>query len=450
MNDLEKGAPMKPKRPHIKSLALLALLACALGAAGSASATFVGTNGKVSYDRWRYGRFDVYSVNPDGTGKHFNLIGDVSIDDPAYSPDGRKLAYAFHWYVGRRVRGELAVENDDPNDNGYEGITVVARSWGVPWDPTWSPDGSRIAFVSGRDGDFELYLVPATGGTKVRLTSNRAPDVEPSWSPDGRRIAFSGRRNGNWDIYVKDLLTGQLSRMTRSRRTEGYPSWSPDGSTIVFWGKGSSDAELYTVDVASRVIRQVTMNSVQDYDPTWSPDGTMLAFTSRRSGRWDIFRMNASGGGVLNLTRDRFPDAYPDWQPHCHLTGTEDGPGTLEGTDGSELLCSLSQGDTLNGVGGNDTAFGREGDDQLAGGEGNDVLVGGPGTDTLTGGGGGDLLNALDGAGGDIVNGDADDLCYADPGDVLTGCAAAPFLPGSIVMGRALDRGVPLGRPSHR
>lgn len=173
----------------------------------------------------------------------------------------------------------------------------------------------------------------------------------------------------------------------------------------------------------------------------------MLAFSSRRGGRWDIFRMNVSGGGLANLTRDRFPDAFPDWQPRCHVQGSEDAPSTLAGTDAPELLCSLGQGDVVNGAGGNDTAFGRDGDDQLDGGDGADVLVGGPGLDGLTGGPGADLLNALDGAGGDVVNGDADDLCYADPGDVLAGCTAAPFLPGTVVTGRPEPT---LGRPSLR
>ena len=424
-----------------------AVIACALVTAGAASAAFVGTNGKVSYNQFRYQRFQIYSVNPDGTAKRSNIIGDVSIDDPAYSPDGSTIAFAAHWVSRKRIRGELVVENDDPNQNGFDWRVVVARSWGVPWDPTWSPDGSRIAFTSSRDGDFELYLAPATGGAKVQLTSNRVPDVEPAWSPDGRRIAFARRANGNWDIYVKDLVGGGVTRLTRSGRVEGFPSWSPDGGTIVFWGRGASDAELYTVDVHTRAVRQVTRNAVPDYDPAWSPDGTMFAFSSRRGGRWDIFRMNVAGGGFVNLTRDGVPDMYPDWQPRCNAQGSDDAPGTIDGTVASELLCSRAQGDVVNGAEGNDTAFGRDGDDQLNGGDGADVLVGGAGLDTLTGGPGADLLNARDGAGGDIVNGDADDLCYADAGDVLAGCTASPFLPGVVVTGRPEPTH---GRPSLR
>jgi Tol biopolymer transport system component len=438
---------MSPARTWHRPFTAAAVLACALTVASAASAAFVGTNGRVSYNQYRYQRFQIYFVNPDGTDRRFNIIGDVSIDDPAYSPDGDQVAFAAHWVQGKRIRGQLGWENDDPNENGYEGMLVVPRSWGTAWDPTWSPDGSRLAFTSSRDGDFELYAAAREGGPKVQITSNRVPDVEPAWSPDGRSLAFTRRANGNWDIYVKDLVGGGVTRMTTSRRVEGFPSWSPDGSTIAFWGKGASDAELYTVDVHTRAVRQVTRNAVPDYDPAWSPDGTMLAFSSRRGGRWDIFRMNVSGGGLRNLSRDRYPDAYPDWQPRCHARGSEDVPSTLTGTDAAELLCSLAQGDAATGAGGNDALFGRDGDDQLDGGEGADVLVGGPGADTLTGGPGADLLNARDGAGGDVVNGDADDLCYADPGDVLAGCVAAPFLPGVVVTGRPLPT---LGRPSHR
>ncbi|HSK16895.1 MAG TPA: hypothetical protein VK915_12105 [Gaiellaceae bacterium] len=420
-------------RPLLRLLVLAVVaLACGL-AADPAAAAFVGENGKISYNRWVYGvRYDVYSVKPDGTGKRFNLLGDgeLSVDDPAYSPDGDRIAYAYHWTRGKKLYGALAVENDDPNRNGYLELTVVRSSWGVPWDPTWSPDGSRIAFTSGRDGDYELYVVSASGGAPARLTRNSRPDVEPAWSPDGRRIAFTSRRGGNVDVYVLTLAGGKVTRMTRSPRVEAFPSWSPDGRRIAFWGKGSGDAELYFVDVGTRRVRQVTRNQAPDYDPAWSPDGEKLVFSGRRKGTWDIFTMDEGGGRLRNLTRDKTPDAWPDWQPRCHLTGSEDGPSTLVGTDAPELVCSLGAGDTVDAGGGNDTVFGRDGDDVLDGGEGNDVLVGGPGADTLTGGAGADLLNALDGAGGDVVEGDASDLCYADPADVVTGCAASPFLPG--------------------
>jgi PAP2 superfamily/WD40-like Beta Propeller Repeat/RTX calcium-binding nonapeptide repeat (4 copies) len=412
------------QRIRTRALTVSALtLMAALAATTTASGAFVGRNGRISYDRFRYTQFSVYSVNPDGTGERREIGGGVSVDDPAYSPDGHRLAYASHWVSGGRVRGELAVG----------GAVVVTRSWGVPWDPAWSPDGSRLAFVANRDGDWEIYAVSAGGGPKAQLTSNRAPDVQPSWSPDGRRLAFSGRRNGVWDVFVMNADGTGVTRLTRTAAADSYPSWSPDGTKIAFVTKPArADAELAWIDVASGNVTALTSNRIPDWDPAWSPDGTRIAFERYRNGHWDIYAKPAApGGSAVNLTRDRALDWYPDWQPLCHFDAFgEESPAVFSGSETAELICGGAGGDTLAGLGGNDSLFGRAGDDALDGGEGNDILVGGPGADKLAGGLGDDLLNASDGAGGDNVDGGADagDICFVDDGDSATDCVVVPLM----------------------
>jgi Tol biopolymer transport system component len=431
-----------PRRNPIRVLVAAALtLAAALAAATSASAAFVGTNGKISYDRLQYARFQVYSVNADGTGKHANLIADVSVDDPSYSPDGRQIAFAWHWVSAGKVHGELVVDNDDPNDNGYVERTVVGRRWGVPWDPTWSADGSRLAFVSDRDGDWEIYAVPSQGGAKVQLTRNRSRDVQPAWSPDGRRIAFVGKRSGAWDLFVMNADGTGVSRLTRSAASDSYPSWSPDGTKIAFVTKPArADAELAWIELSTLTVTRLTDNRIADWDPTWSPDGTRIAFERYRDGRWDIYAKPAApGNAATNLTQDRFLDWYPDWQPRCHLDvfGSET-PATYTGTEIPELICGGLEGDTFAGLGGNDSLFGREGDDSLDGGDGNDILAGGAGLDALVGGAGDDLLNAADGAPGDTIDGGGDpgDICFVDDGDTAVGCAVVPLTAGAVAAAR--------------
>jgi hypothetical protein len=412
--------------PRIRTRALTAsvlVLLAALVAATGASGAFVGRNGRISYDRFRYAQFSVYSVKPDGTGKRLEISGDVSVDDPAYSPDGRDIAYASHWVSAGRVRGELAVD----------GAVIVARSWGVPWDPAWSPDASRIAFVAKRDGDWEIYAVSAGGGARVQLTANSSPDVQPAWSPDGRRIAFSGRRSGAWDLFVMNADGTGFTRLTSTAAADSYPSWSPDGTKIAFVTKPArADAELASVDVASGKVTRLTSNSTPDWDPAWSPDGTRIAFERYRNGRWDIYSKPAAPGGApVNLTRDRPLDWYPDWQPLCHFDAFgNDVPASFSGLETSDLICGGTAGDTFAGLGGNDSLFGRAGDDSLDGGAGNDIVVGGPDADTLVGGPGDDLLNGADGAGGDNLDGGGDpgDICFVDDGDSVTGCVVEPLL----------------------
>jgi PAP2 superfamily/WD40-like Beta Propeller Repeat/RTX calcium-binding nonapeptide repeat (4 copies) len=429
------------RRIVLRTAATAALIVvAALAATAGAKGATVGANGKIAYNRWVYGvRFDVYSVNPDGTGKRFNLLGDgtTSIDHPAYSPDGREIAVAVHQPVRGGYRGWLMIENDNPNRNGYEEIVVVRQRWGTPWDPTWSPDGSRLAFVSDRDGDWEIYAVARTGGEKVALTHNRAPDINPAWSPDGRRIAFAGRRNGVWDIYVMNADGSGIRRLTRTKAFDGSPSWSPDGSRIAFFSlPATRDAELAWVDVESRAVTRLTDNTRHDFDPAWSPDGKKLVFERRVNGRWDIYTKRAAPGNrATNLTRDGSIDWYPDWQPSCHLRAS---PGTsLTGSGSPELLCGSEVGDSISGTGGNDSLFGYDSDDALDGGDGNDILVGGAGIDTLTGGPGDDLLNVLDGMPGDTIDagGDPRDLCLADPGDLVIGCSVQPLLAGRVAAG---------------
>jgi hypothetical protein len=421
------------------------MVVAALAATASAWASFQGANGRISYGRYRYGLFDIYAVNPDGTGKRANLLGDVWVDYPGYSPEGDKLAYTIHWVASGKLRGEMGIENDDPNTNGYEGRTVVSRRWGVPWDPNFSPDASRIAFVSDRDGDWDIYVVPAAGGPKVKLTRNGSQDLQPSWSPDGRKITFAGKRRGIWHIFLMNPDGTGITRLTNSTRSDGAPSWSPDGTRIAFSRvPARGDAELYSIDVATKAVTRLTNNSTNEYSPVWSPDGARVAYERYAGGHWDIWTKPAAPGGTaVNLTRDRFVDAFPDWQPLCHLGSPRAfGPETLEGSESGELVCGGSDADILSALGGNDSVFGNDGDDSLDGGEGNDVLAGGSGVDTLVGGPGDDLINAVDGAPGDSIDagGELGDVCYADEGDIVSGCVVQPLLGGVVAAGRPSAR----------
>ena len=116
------------------------------------------------------------------------------------------------------------------------------------WDPSWAPDGKRIVFFSNRDGHvmggrptFEIYVMDADGGNQQRLTNNRHDDWDPSWSPDGKRIAFVSKRDKKvknfvptFEIYVMDADGGNQQRLTENRQNDLSPSWAPDGKRIVF------------------------------------------------------------------------------------------------------------------------------------------------------------------------------------------------------------------------
>ena len=114
-------------------------------------------------------------------------------------------------------------------------------------DPSWSPDGKRIAFASDRKGDFanfEIYVIDTNGGNQHRLTENRHTDSSPSWSPDGERIVFTSQRDGNREIYVMDADGGNQQNLTNNPSDDRYPSWfnspfsvSAPGKKFTIWGR---------------------------------------------------------------------------------------------------------------------------------------------------------------------------------------------------------------------
>ena len=210
--------------------------------------------------------------------------------------------------------------------------------------PSWSPDGTRIAFMSNRDGHvrkhgvrttFEIYVMDADGGNQQNLTNHPDRDSSPSWSPDGKRIAFVSDRDGILDIhgfptseiYVMDADGENPQNLTNNRDDDWSPSWSPDGTRIVFMsyreGHFIGDfeditSEIYVMDVDGANQQRLTENRKNDESPSWSPDGTRIVFSADRKGDWlnyEIYVMDDDGGNLQRLTENRDDDGAPSWSP---------------------------------------------------------------------------------------------------------------------------------------
>ena len=181
---------------------------------------------------------------------------------------------------------------------------------------SWSSDGRRIAFESTRDGYYAIYAMNADGSNRTRLTNNpSAGDGCPSWSPDGRRIAFQSDRDGNQEIYAMNADGSNQRRLTSNDARDRDPAWSPDGRRIAFSSERDGNSEIYVMNADGSGVVRVTNNSDYDGVPAWSPDGRRIAFASRRDGNGEIYAMNADGSNQTRLTNRSASDWYPSWSP---------------------------------------------------------------------------------------------------------------------------------------
>jgi dipeptidyl aminopeptidase/acylaminoacyl peptidase len=156
------------------------------------------------------------------------------------------------------------------------------------------------------------------GTEPTRLTDSSRQDTGPSWSPDGTKIAFESNRDGNFEIYVMNAADGSNpTRLTNSPGSDVFLDWSPDGRKIAFDSTRDGNREIYVMNAAdgSNPTRLTNNNAASDSDPSWSPDGTKLAFVSNRdSGNFEIYVMNAAdGSGQTRLTNNPAFDADPDF-----------------------------------------------------------------------------------------------------------------------------------------
>ena len=251
----------------------------------------------------------IYLMNEDGSLPVRLTLTEADEFDPVWSPDGQRIAFVSL----RDGNQEIYVMNAGGSEQ-----TNVTRHENKDWTPAWSPDGKQLAFSSFRDGNWELYVMDADGSNVTRLTDNPASDVSPSWSPDGKRIAFASRRDGgDWDIFVMDRTGEHVTRLTDDPADDFGPVWSPDGNTIAFESDrdGYTDIFLMAVDGSAQV--NLTRDPYASYQgPVWLPDGKRIMFYSDRDGDWDIYVINHDGSGLVNITDNDADDQAPSWRPY--------------------------------------------------------------------------------------------------------------------------------------
>jgi Tol biopolymer transport system component len=299
------------------------------------------------------GQYETLTFSDLAAGSHAVELGDVAVNcgvnvsNPRTLSVGAGLTTLAVYPVSCRAAhfdriafdrgGEIYIMDTD----GSDPVNLTNNAAG-DWYPAWSPDGTRIAFLSSRDGPVEIYVMDADGSNQVNLTNNPAWDAEPAWSPDGTRIAFASNRDGEPDIYVMNADGSNPVRLTNNPPRYS-PAWSPDGTRIAFTSLLDGDYEIYVMNADGSNPVNLSNDPARDAEPAWSPDGTRIAFQSNRDGNDEIYIMGADGSNPVRLTNHPWQDEYPAWSPDgTRISFTSGRSGTpniwVMGADGSDQV----------------------------------------------------------------------------------------------------------------
>ncbi len=255
-------------------------------------------------------RWFIHVMNSDGSNRTRLTEGQEGfLSAPSWSPDGSRIAFVSD----RDGSPDIWVMDSDGSN-----LMNLTRHEAKDHSPAWSPDGEWIAFASVRDSLYwELYIMRSDGSDVQRLTWwEDASDLSPSWSPDGTRLAFASKRDGDWEIYTMDRDGGNLQRLTNHPSDDTNPAWSPDGSRIAFETTRDGYAEIYVMSIVGGKADNVSNAPFSsEHGPTWSPDGGRMALYSDRDGEWDIYVMASDGSDPVKLTGDNSNDQVPAWRP---------------------------------------------------------------------------------------------------------------------------------------
>lgn len=188
----------------------------------------------------------------------------------------------------------------------------VSSQAGVTNDyPALSPDGTKIAFSSTRDGNYEIYLINIDGTGVVRLTNDPGGDIMPAWSPSGTQLVYVRIATGSGaQQIIRMNADGSSPTPLTAPGTGGDPAWSPDGTRIVYGSAGA----LWTMNADGSNQALLFDDLISADQPTWSPDGSQIAFAGVDANQ-DIFIINADGSGLRNLTNTASGEIQPSWSP---------------------------------------------------------------------------------------------------------------------------------------
>ncbi|HEV2288133.1 MAG TPA: hypothetical protein VGR81_04185 [Candidatus Acidoferrales bacterium] len=278
---------------------------------------------KIAYVSNRTGHKEIWEMDYDGANQHeLTHLGTTSLT-PRWSPDDSRIAFTCFETYRRVVSAQICMYSTLTNRLMY-----FPHYPGTNSSPSFSPDGTKIAFMASYQGDPEVYLADVNGGHMHRLTYSLGVSTSPTWNPKtGQQIIFVSDRAGLPDLYEMSADGSNVQKIPLSAATgvaaadlpaTGYvidPAWSPNGQLLAFsWRRPAGNYDIYILDLASHQLAELTRDSGQNERPSWAPDGRHIAFESTRSGSLQIWTMLADGSEARELTVSGRNES-PNWSP---------------------------------------------------------------------------------------------------------------------------------------